>query len=777
MKSTIGLTASQQGKALIIDISRTQRHGADVDDAQGQSLPGGPALRLGESALRNIIYWPGDCDPAICGDAEFRTTVRQLLERGATAVQVNHDPHFRWDAHARFDKLYAGLARLVDACHAAELPVIEHHSSTCVSSRGALGSPYRGVSFDDLVCRNVRTGEKGVFRITHSHVLYDCAWCCLNHPQWQELYQDHVWRYVLPAGFDGLQHDDIHFAPGWFYCGCEHCRAKFKSMFGAKLPHGDYAGWENFDDGLWRDWLMFRKHSAGEEFARIREILGPEKFLYGCCSVAATSVIGQHDAGYSYEDFLRGANVVYREMIIHPRHRQVAGKHYFANWRLLATDAKYFQGLSIATGYPVVNYGYPTTSDEVALLGDLSRAMGQYNLWPFDATAAKHDRMAPSHDGSCCEGAPQPFGIALLYSDRTAALTGEDSQCAIDCFRGWCEVLLESGLPFFVLPVDLLDGAALKHLKNTPLAIAPNLTCMDERVVRALREFTSDGGHLIATHETSGRDERGNRRPQLALGDVFGVDALRITQTYGLPFFVEKQFGADQSGWIDRKLPHVLGQPNDPPRSRIHGWVERYNSCAIRPPSPALIEHQFGRGKCLYFSGLIGSAAAETGVRAVEGGGFDGSSSIAQSASDGGAVWIDDRDPHCRQLMLHAIRFMSPLPWPVEITRKPRGFFAHIRKLPDTIAVHFVDVRADSLRSGERLAGELSAAADGPVEFGICIRGVSVAQVRVILGEDQPETIFPTLTRRGPDMTVEGKLAHAPQSFVVLLCNTRSDHH
>lgn len=722
-------------------------------------------LRAGR-LLRQVIYWPKDRDPSNSSEAELRRTVEELVKKGATAVQVNWEPHFRWDAHAAFDQLYAGLARLVATCHAAGLPVIEHHSSTCVSSRGALGATYRGVAFQDLVCRDLRTGAKGLFRISHDKTLYDCAWCCLNHPEWQALYLDHLRRYVLPSVFDGLQHDDIHFAPGWYYCGCEHCRAKFRGLFGTKLPSGDYAGWENFDDALWRDWLLFRKHSAGEEFARVRQVLGDDKLLSGCCSVGATSLIGQHDAGYSYEDFLRGANVIYREMVVHPRHRMVRGRHYFPNWRILATDFKYFEGLSMATGCPVINYSYAQAREEVWLAWALSRAMGQGNLWPFSATEMGLDQLGDfdAHQGSIVHDHQEPFGIALLYSDRTAALAGEDHQCAIDCFRGWCEVLLESGLPFFVLPVDLLEGTALKHLERAPLAIAPNLCCLGKKAAHALRQFVARGGRLIATHETSACDERGRRHPQLALANVFGIDAIKTTRQYGLPFFVEKALGGDVAGWVNRKLPHVLSHPNDPDRSRILGWVERCNSCSLKPPSPALIQHHYRKGLCLYFSGLIGVAAAEAGIRAVDGGGFD-EESVAQSTSEQGAEWIDERDARCRQLMLRAIHSMAPAPWPIEVTRKPPGFFASIRKCADTFVVHFLNVGAGSINNGTRLLKEIHKfpAAAGKIE--IQLHGVQIKGAQVLSGSRKPGR--PTIIRDGETVKVRAALPEVSPGFCV----------
>lgn len=665
--------------------------------------------------LRHIVYWPAQCDPTRARASELHETVDRLQQSGATAIQINYEPHFRWDAHARFDALYAGLARVVEVGHAAGLPVIEHHSSTCITSRGALGQSYRGVAFDDLVCRDIRTGAKGTFRISHDHTPSDCAWCCLNNPAWQELHADHIRRYLLPAGFDGLQHDDIQFAPGWYYCGCEHCRAKFRNLFGADLPRGDHAGWENFDDPLWRDWLLFRKQSAGDEMARCREVLGADKLLFSCCSVAATSLIGQHDAGYSYEDFLRGANVIYREMIAHPRHRAVKQKHYAANWRILATDFKYYEGLTHASGRPAIQYAYLENRADLELIWRLARVHGHGSLWQTRAADYGLDKLAAfdCRHGEALFARSQPFGVALLYSDRTAALAGDDSQCALDDFRGWCEVLLESGLPFHVVPVDLLDGRALALLRDAPLVIAPNLSCLHTRVNDALREYVAGGGRLIATHATSARDERGRPHRHLALADVFGVDAVKTTRQYGLPLFVEETFGLQVAGWLDRKLPHVLGRPNDPAHSQILGWVERYNSCAVTPPAPALLRHEFGKGACLYISCPLGNAAAETGIRARQGGGFDGNL-IAQSVVDE-ADWIDDRDPRAIELMRAAIHQMARGAWPIQVTRCPAGWYASIARQPGAFVVHFVRVNPNV------------SSAPQPIEIKLCGNSVTTA--------------------------------------------------
>jgi hypothetical protein len=65
-----------------------------------------------------------------------------------------------------------------------------------------------------------------------------------------------------------------------------------------------------------------------------------------------------------------------------------------------------------------------------------------------------------------------------------------------------------------------LDAARLQPFKVLAL---PNVTYLSDSQAAQLRSFVENGGGLVATHETSLRDERGRRRDNFGLADLFDV--------------------------------------------------------------------------------------------------------------------------------------------------------------------------------------------------------------------------------------------------------------
>ena len=66
----------------------------------------------------------------------------------------------------------------------------------------------------------------------------------------------------------------------------------------------------------------------------------------------------------------------------------------------------------------------------------------------------------------------------------------------------------------------LLDADHLARLKTL---ILPNIAALSDEQCRQLRAFVERGGGLVATYETSLYDERGERRADFGLADLFGV--------------------------------------------------------------------------------------------------------------------------------------------------------------------------------------------------------------------------------------------------------------
>jgi hypothetical protein len=112
--------------------------------------------------------------------------------------------------------------------------------------------------------------------------------------------------------------------------------------------------------------------------------------------------------------------------------------------------------------------------------------------------------------------------VGLVYSQQTATFYGADRarEKVEDHILGFYHALIEARVPFEMVHDRLLDAERLRAFK---VLLLPNIACLSDQQCDALRRFVQDGGSLVATHETSLYDERGDRRADFGLSDLFGA--------------------------------------------------------------------------------------------------------------------------------------------------------------------------------------------------------------------------------------------------------------
>ena len=110
-----------------------------------------------------------------------------------------------------------------------------------------------------------------------------------------------------------------------------------------------------------------------------------------------------------------------------------------------------------------------------------------------------------------------------MRNERPLARVGLVSapRSAADHESGFYHALVEARIPFEMVAIDdQFDAARLQSFKVLAL---PNITYLSDSQSAQLRSFVENGGGLVATHETSLRDERGRRRDNFSLAGLFGV--------------------------------------------------------------------------------------------------------------------------------------------------------------------------------------------------------------------------------------------------------------
>jgi hypothetical protein len=112
--------------------------------------------------------------------------------------------------------------------------------------------------------------------------------------------------------------------------------------------------------------------------------------------------------------------------------------------------------------------------------------------------------------------------VGMVYSQQTARYYGgERARAKVeDHTLGYYQALIEARIPFEMVHDEMLDAERIAGLK---VLILPNIAAMSERQCGQVRDFVRRGGGVVATFETSLYDERGVRRANFGLSDLFGA--------------------------------------------------------------------------------------------------------------------------------------------------------------------------------------------------------------------------------------------------------------
>ena len=112
--------------------------------------------------------------------------------------------------------------------------------------------------------------------------------------------------------------------------------------------------------------------------------------------------------------------------------------------------------------------------------------------------------------------------VGMVYSQQTGWFYGGNQarEKVEDYTLGWYQAMIEARIPFEMVHDQLLDAA---HVDRFKTLILPNIAALSDAAVRGTARLCQRGGSLVATYETSLYDERGERRKDFGLADVFGV--------------------------------------------------------------------------------------------------------------------------------------------------------------------------------------------------------------------------------------------------------------
>jgi hypothetical protein len=306
-------------------------------------------------------------------------------------------------------------------------------------------------------------------------------------------------------------------------CYCEHCRKGFREATGLDLARAaDSADTAATEYRRWREERLLALWRLWESEARR---INPD-----CCVIpntggGATSRLDMRTIG------ARAAMLV--------ADRQ-ARSGLMAPWAI-GMNAKEYRA---AMGRKPVVGLFSVGVEEAYRWKDSVQSPDEIRLWVADLVAngmrpwytkfagTLHDRrwLAPVEEVfRWCHGAERylrnerPLArVGLVYSQQTAwAARGERVRERVeDPTLGWYQALVESRIPFEMVHDRLLDADRLAALR---VLILPNVEALSDLQCAQLAAVARRGGGLVATSETSLRDERGAERGDFGLAGLFGV--------------------------------------------------------------------------------------------------------------------------------------------------------------------------------------------------------------------------------------------------------------
>lgn len=406
-------------------------------------------------------------------------------------------------------------------------------------------------------------------------------------------------------------------------CYCKTCKAQYKEDLNKELPQGEdflspiydeYRAWKasNVEKHLDYCHKLVKKH--GEDKIYCAEIFG---LFYDQYKSKGHDLFNIKD----HFDFLM--TLLY-----------TGNQHPLS---APATLIKFLKSLS-PEKTPVLHFGHLGTNNELRYVasnpeetriwmwetisagGSLWNCIfvGQHGEQTFDQRNALISKDVFNYMETHEEKLDNQFPVSeatIFYSRDSNNLLGKGDRSKdhyVTNLMGMEQVLLDHHIQYNILTDN---DFSLDKLKNTKLLAMPNAATLSDEKAEVIREYVRNGGHLIATYQTSLFDENGTERNDLALGDVFGCSYTGITKDcshYGYQCIrqthpITKGFEQTKliANWGNNLLVRILPDSNATapityvpqiyPQSPERAWLR-----SLETEFPTAVVNQYGKGTVIY---------------------------------------------------------------------------------------------------------------------------------------------------------------------------------
>ncbi len=362
------------------------------------------------------------------------------------------------------------------------------------------------------------------------------VWLSPAHPEFRRLTMEKAAR-LAASGLDGLWFDvpflTFDFGAGWQNQWADlspAARALFRQQTGLSLPEPPFT--PDWNDPTWQAYVAWRYRLIREfvgEYAQTVHAVNPDFRLIMETSVTPGPFSTQHAA--SPLDLPLVSDLTAHELGGLERPVQ-----YFSTLNFLATLLAW-RHIDTSFGQPswLLSYVEAGHEDTVAqaqlhaatVLGAgfnyyTSGDEGMARLVDADFRRQLFAWIA-AREADLYDPVLRPYAnVAVWYSQSTVDYRDRglwETSDRTDAFYGALSLLLESHIPF-----EVLSERQLERLADFDVLILPQVEALSDAQAEALRAWVQEGGRLLVTgEEASLYDERGNRRTDYALADLFGV--------------------------------------------------------------------------------------------------------------------------------------------------------------------------------------------------------------------------------------------------------------
>ncbi|MEP6948541.1 MAG: beta-galactosidase [Ginsengibacter sp.] len=351
---------------------------------------------------------------------------------------------------------------------------------------------------------------------------------CVN----SSYYNDHIpailreiTELYKPEGFtdnswSGLGRESI--------CYCENCRKRFRAETGGEIPIV-----KNWDDKTYREWIEWnyaRRLEIWDLNNKTTKAAGGVNCIWS--GMNSGSIGGQSRSFRNYREICKRADILMlddqaRNDAEGFQHNGYTGKliHGLLGWdKLIPESMAMYQA-----GRPTFRLASKPKPE--ARMWMLNGIAGGIQPWWHHVAAYHEDRRMYATAAPVLRWHKaneeflinrQPVAtIGVVWSQRNTDYYGRDNDGEkVELpWRGMTLALTRARIPYLPVHADHID----RDGSQFSVLVLPNLAAMSDNQVAMVKRFVERGGSLVATGETSLFDGWGDKRPDYALADMFGI--------------------------------------------------------------------------------------------------------------------------------------------------------------------------------------------------------------------------------------------------------------